>query len=779
MTKTEFTKVEKLFIPEKELISEHTNIPYITVDNFPLLGFLTALRFLEWISENPAGVISLPTGKTPEYFIEWTGFLLENWNSKKGKQIRERHGLGSFKKPMLNNLHFIQIDEFYPISSARHNSFCNYVNRFYIKGFGLNPDKALLINCDDIKLAEDKHFSEVFPDFRVDLSLRYREPSDAAELLQQRSIFAIDNWCSEYESRIRSMGGIGFFLGGIGPDGHIAFNTKGSDHHSHTRLTNTNFETQAVAATDLGGIEISRNRLVITIGLETITYNPETVAILIAAGDAKAPVVKDALEQPPSNLYPATALSKLKNARFYITKGASSLLENSVTSYYTTGEWTQEKTDRAVTDLCVRLDKYARNLTFDDLKNDKNCRLITRLDKSSVRSVIESAIKKIEKGMKEEENQVYYHTGPHHDDIMLGMLPHIHRLLRNETNRAHFSVFTSGFTAVTNRFMIEVLEDTKRFLEKGLVQMTEYPDFFQTGYKYKWDKDVYHYLIKVASGEPYELRRGLSHRIVRCIVDIYKVKSIAELKDQINEILGVLRKSYDGEKNPPDIQKLKGMIREFEEERVWAYFGIEIKNIYHLRLGFYTGDIFTENPERSRDVQPVLAQLREIQPTVISLSLDPEGSGPDTHYKVLQVIAEAIRLWEKDRDLSDLRIWGYRNVWHHFHPAEANVIVPVSLSAMGVMNNAFTNCYVSQVEASFPSYRYDGKFSDFMQHIWVSQLKTIQLMLGKTYFFQHDSPRIRAAHGLLFFREMKVDEFLSYARRLEESMEGIAGILKD
>jgi glucosamine-6-phosphate deaminase len=777
MEKTEFTKVEKLFAGKTDSISAHTNIPCITVDNFPLLGLLTALRFLEWISENPAGVISLPTGKTPEYFIEWTGFLMENWNNRKGKQIRERYGLGGFKKPELKDLRFVQIDEFYPIGSAQHNSFCNYVNRFYLKGFGLNPDKALLIDCDDIKLEEDRHFSEVFPGYRVDLSLRYREPSNSAELLQQKSIFAIDNWCSEYESRIRSLGGIGFFLGGIGPDGHIAFNTKGSDHHSHTRLTNTNFETQAVAATDLGGIEISRNRLVITIGLETITYNPEAVAIIIAAGDAKAPVVKDALEQPSSNLYPATALSKLKNARFYLTKGAASLLKNSVETYYTNGEWTQEKTDRAVTDLCVKLDKYARNLTPDDLKKDIHCCLIPSVDNSSVRSAIESTIKKIEKGMKGEENQVYYHTGPHHDDIMLGMLPHIHRLLRNETNRAHFSVFTSGFTAVTNHFMVEVLEDTRRFLEEGLIQMTEYPDFFQAGYRYKWDKDVYHYLIKVASGEPYELRRGLSHRVVRCIVDIYKVKSIAGLKKQINEILAALRKSYDGEKNPPDIQKLKGMIREFEEERVWAYFGIEIKNVHHLRLGFYTGDIFTEKPERSRDVQPVLAQLREIKPTVISLSLDPEGSGPDTHYKVLQVIAEAVRLWQKDKDLSDLKIWGYRNVWHYFHPAEANVIVPVSLSAMGVMNNAFTNCYLSQVEASFPSYKHDGKFSELIQQIWVNQLKTIQLLLGKTYFYQHRSPRIRATHGLLFFREMSVDEFLSYARRLEESMEGMPGIL--
>jgi len=60
--------------------------------------------------------------------------------------------------------------------------------------------------------------------------------------------------------------------------------------------------------------------LVITIGLRTITYNPEAVAIIFAAGEAKAEVVKNALENEPSNQYPASVLQKLKNARFYLTK---------------------------------------------------------------------------------------------------------------------------------------------------------------------------------------------------------------------------------------------------------------------------------------------------------------------------------------------------------------------------------------------------------------------------------------------------------------------------
>lgn len=749
-----------------------TSIPYIVIDNFPRLGFFTALRFLEWVSQNPEGTISLPTGKTPEYFIKWTKYLLQNWTSKEVMRYRDEFGLCCKERPDLSQLSFVQIDEFYPINSAQHNSFFYYVNRYYIEELGLDPARALLINSDSIPLFDNKHFSEVFPDLSIDLSLRFREAKTSVERIQQQSIFMIDDWCIKYEDAIRERGGIGFFLGGIGPDGHIAFNTRGADLYSTTRLTPTNFETQAQAAGDLGGIEISKNRLVITIGLETITYNKDAVAIIFAAGEAKAGVVRDALENAPHNVFPATVLGKLKNSRFYITGGAAAGLTDSIIKYFTTGEWTSEKSEKAIVELCKRINKYAHKLTLDDLRDDVFCRLIPDLSLEKVQEVINSMKSKLLAGCKGEQNQVFYHTGPHHDDIMLGLLPHVHRLSRNETNSAHFSILTSGFTAVTNSFIEEILRDTRKFLENGEIGMIHYPDFFTEGYRHKWDKDVYHYLTKVASGEPHERRRGVCHRVVRAIVEIHSVKNKADLLSKIDEILEILASSYDGEKNPVHLQRLKGMIREFEEELVWAHFGYPVKQVHHLRLGFYTGDIFTEQPTRERDVLPILEQLRKLKPSVISLAMDPEGSGPDTHYKVLQAIAEAVRLWSKEEDTSKLRIWGYRNVWYRFHAAEANVIVPVSLNAMAVMDNSFTNCYLSQVNASFPSHMYDGKFSELAIRIWVDQLKEIQLVLGKEYFYRNESPRIRTTHGLLYYREMNVEGFLHEARRLEESMEG-------
>jgi len=768
-----FTKVEKAFFEETKNKRISTQLPYITVESFPKLGLLSALSFLEWTGENPDGVISLPTGKTAQYFIQFTHLLLDNWNKKKGRDLLERYNLQDLKKPDLGKLQFVQMGEFYPIDTKQHNSLCNYAEKFYINGFGLNKEKALFINSNEIKLAQGKHFSEIFPDFKIDLSLRYREAKTHLEQLQQESIFKIDNWCTNYENKIREKGGIGFFLGGIGPDGHIAFNTQGTDHFSSTRLTKTNFETQAITAADLGGIEVSKNRLVITIGLGTIGFNPDNKALIFAAGEAIADTIKIALESKPTVISPATSLQKLKNSRFYITEGAAVKLDDSVDYYYKNGEWTHQKTERAVIELCKKINKFGPKLELEDLKTDKYCRLIPGLNENTVQTVIDSTLAKLEKGMERETNQIYYHTGPHHDDIMLGIMPATNRQSRHPSNELHFSVLTSGFTAVTNTFLYDLLIDTKDLMNQGKIEMIDFPDFFKDGYKYKWDKDVYHYLDNIAAQDNEEKRRGVCHRLIRALVSIWLVKSKDELRDTIYEVLSILKNSYDGGKNPPKVQKLKGMIREFEEELVWAHYGVMVKNVHHLRLGFYSGDVFSSQPDFDRDILPILEDFRKYKPTVISLAMDPQGSGPDTHYKVLQAIAKAVEAWSKEEDLSKLRIIGYRNVWFKFNPWDVEVIVPVSLNALATLNKSFEECYVTQVNASFPSYQLDGMFSELTQRVWFEQHKQIQFLLGKNYFYQNESPLLRATHGMVFHRELNVDQFLKEAFKLEKSIEGI------
>ena len=348
-----------------------------------------------------------------------------------------------------------------------------------------------------------------------------------------------------------------------------------------------------------------------------------------------------------------------------------------------------QESQKALLALANEKKVYGKKLKLKDLKKDKICSMIPDLSESTVNEIVDSVHKKVEKGIKQEKNQIYYHTGPHHDDIMLGMMPQIIHLIREPSNKHIFTNMTSGFTSVTNDFIKKIIKNTLYLIAKKRIQMINYDDFFTYGFKKRWDKDVYHYLDKIANNDKEGQNRGLSHRIVRAIVEIYNVSSISELKNRLVKIISDLDNSYDGQKNSSDIQKLKGMVREYEEELVWANFGVRVKDVHHLRLGFYQGEIFTEQPEDARDVEPVLEQLKSINPTVISLALDPEGSGPDTHYKVLQTIAEAVRKWSKIKDLSDLRIWGYRNVWYNFDLAEADIIVPVTLNSLSILNSTF------------------------------------------------------------------------------------------
>ena len=441
------------------------------------------------------------------------------------------------------------------------------------------------------------------------------------------------------------------------------------------------------------------------------------------------------------------------------------------------GPWNFEKTERAVLGLCKVLDHYAHKLTLDDLRSDPRCARIPNLSLNTVQQVITDVEAKLWRGAQFFENEVIYHTGPHHDDIMLGLMPLINRQLRSPSNQVHFAIMTSGYHSVTDAFLQKAMEDTLDYLHQGRIQMVRYPDFFEQGYRFKQEKDIHHYLDNVARKNPDEMRRGFCHRILRDAVGLWQLKSVGDIEVRFQTEIENLRK---GKPNSPEIQKLKGEIREFEEELVWAYAGTALDHIHHLRLGLYE-DKKVEvsesvegptlwSPNLACDIHPILNQFRSLKPTVITVAIDSEGQGPNTHYKVMQSIAEAVRLWNQEADLSNVRIFGYRNVWSTFHPAEANVYVPVSLNAFAVFDKAFKDSYLTQVKAEFPNPDFDGPFSDLAAQIWVKQYKDIQLILGKDFFYENAHPLIRATHGLIFLKEMTAAGFVALAEKMRKSL---------
>jgi len=756
--------------------TEKVNV--IVVDNFPELGKLTAMRFLEWAQQNEGWTISLPTGKTPEHFIKWVTQLLTTWSATATKKLLEEWGVDPGHKPDMRSFHFIQIDEFYPINTQQHNSFFYYVNKYYVKGFNLDPHKALLINPNSIGIPENETLETIWPEHIVDLDLRIRQPKTAQEEKQKRVLESVDQFCTEYESRIRALGGIGFFLGGIGPDGHIGFNVRGSDHYSTTRLTPTNYETQAAAAGDLGGIEISRSRLVITIGLQTIVANPASVAIVIASGEAKAKIVKDAVQQEKNNAYPASVLQDMPNACFYLTRGAAKLLtERRYLELKNVPQISQEDEYQILFDLAFEKNKKLNEINKSDLNSVRSSKLLLNTYKEGIWDRIQAFDTELKTRFTSTldipKNKVILHTAPHHDDIMLGYLPYLVRLMRESTNIHYFNYLTSGFTAVTNRYMHNLFLQLRWFMGKPEFKELTEAHYFDPGNQLGRNRDVFLYLDGVAGYSHILKEEAQSRRLLRNMIEIFEEDSFKNLMNRVDELLNYFATQYPGKKDLQFIQQLKGMTREWEADILWGYFGFTCESVIHSRLGFYKGEIFTEEPTVDRDVLPILNNLKRINPNVVSVAFDPESSGPDTHYKVLQAVAQALKLYRKESGREDIEVWGYRNVWFRYHPSEVNTFIPVTLNTFAILYNSFMNAFGSQAEASFPSYEHDGPFAELAQKIQVEQYQMMKTVLGREFFYDSEDSRTRSTRGLIFLKKMKLDEFFERSRDLRRFTENL------
>ena len=793
------SKVERHFLAGAQLPflgRDEERIPVVMVENYVQLGQLTALRFLEWLQANPEGLAALPTGKTPEYFIKWVRYYLKNWDEEAKSGLIREIGLDEKAKPSCGKAHFVQLDEFFPIDPAHERSFRFYVKKYYLEGFGFDPSRALLLDGFNIDAAGEAargrghsglsrvaNLEALFQGDRFSyLDLRERRPATPLEALQKEAIEYFDRVCEEYERKIRSLGGIGFFLGGVGPDGHIAFNVRGSSHHSATRLTLMNYETMAAAAGDLGGIESVRKKAVITIGLETITHNPDAVAIIMAAGEAKARVVARAIEEPADLSTPASALQALPNARFFLTKGAASRLKarrfKLLAAAASGAGLREEETLRLVVDGALALGSDLKSLARTGTENPA-VKLASALSGESVSALAESAaeslMKKIRAGLRLSglaskqdgpfENQRFLHTGPHHDDIELAYFPLLHHLVRSEKNYNHFCYLTSGFTSVTNHYVLERLTSLRHYLRDGSLFLAMSAE--ELGREDARYKEIYGYLNAIAGQDKDGQALFTACRLYRFFRKEMGTSSQGLIQAAVEEQIRVLESLSPGKGEPELMQKLKGGLREFEAELVWAHFGFGPEQVTHMRLEFYTGAVFPQDPEYERDVLPIVALLEKVRPTVVTLALDPEGSGPDTHFKVLMAIAAALETYTARHGVGDLRVWGYRNVWARFHPAEVNAIIPVSLNSFAVLNNMFESCFISQKSASFPSPELDGTFSALCQKSWVEQFRDITTLLGKEAFYGHPHPMMRRAYGAIYLKDMSYAEFVEETRPLK------------
>ena len=112
--------------------------------------------------------------------------------------------------------------------------------------------------------------------------------------------------CEAFENKIKAVGGIHLFLGGIGPDGHIAFNEPGSSLHSRTRVKTLTYDTRIANSRFFGNDIEAVPKLALTVGVGTVTDSQEV--LLIVNGHSKARALYKMIEEGVNHMWTSSAL---------------------------------------------------------------------------------------------------------------------------------------------------------------------------------------------------------------------------------------------------------------------------------------------------------------------------------------------------------------------------------------------------------------------------------------------------------------------------------------
>lgn len=138
--------------------------------------------------------------------------------------------------------------------------------------------------------------------------------------------------CENYEKKIKDVGGIDLFIGGIGPDGHVAFNEPGSSLSSLTREKTLTYDT-IVANSRFFDNDVSKvPKTALTVGVRTVMDADEV--LIIASGQAKARALKMAVEGSVSHMCTASALQMHPKGIIVCDDAAAVELEASTVNYF-------------------------------------------------------------------------------------------------------------------------------------------------------------------------------------------------------------------------------------------------------------------------------------------------------------------------------------------------------------------------------------------------------------------------------------------------------------
>ena len=220
-------------------------------------------------------VLGLPTGSTP------LGTYKELINLYK-------EGIISFENVITFNM-----DEYVGLSPEHEQSYHYFMHKNLFKHIDIKPENVNILDG----LAED-----------------------------------LTKECQRYEDKIKSVGGIKLFLGGIGEDGHIAFNEPGSSLASRTRDKELTYDTILVNSRFFDNDVNKVPKLALTVGVGTLMDSEELM--ILADGYKKARAVYHGIEGGINHLWTVSALQLHRRAILVIDESAASDIKVKTYRYF-------------------------------------------------------------------------------------------------------------------------------------------------------------------------------------------------------------------------------------------------------------------------------------------------------------------------------------------------------------------------------------------------------------------------------------------------------------
>ncbi|MBN2874864.1 MAG: glucosamine-6-phosphate deaminase [Spirochaetales bacterium] len=176
--------------------------------------------------------------------------------------------------------------------------------RLYDRGV-LSFKKVVTFNMDEYVGLPEDHPQSYHSFMRDHLFSRVDIPAGNTHVLNGNAP-DLDAECAAYEAAISAAGGIDLFVGGVGADGHIAFNEPGSSLSSRTRVKTLTSDTRIANSRFFGGEPAAVPATALTVGIGTIMGAREV--LIIVSGANKARALRHAIEEGVNHLWTFSCL---------------------------------------------------------------------------------------------------------------------------------------------------------------------------------------------------------------------------------------------------------------------------------------------------------------------------------------------------------------------------------------------------------------------------------------------------------------------------------------